>query len=41
MGIRESAENIANKLSRGAFTAVFLVECLQAIGCNVLRLDGE
>lgn len=41
MGIRESAENIANKISRGGFTAVFLIQCLRAVGCGVLRIDGD
>ena len=38
-GITESPENIANKISRGKFTAVFMVQCLEAIECNTLRLD--
>ncbi len=41
MGIRESAENIANKISRGGFTAIFLVQCLRAIGCRALDLGDE
>jgi hypothetical protein len=41
MGIRESSENIANKISRGGFTAVFLVQCLQAIGCRSIQIDPE
>jgi hypothetical protein len=41
MGIEETAENNANKISRGKFTAVFLVQCLEAIGCQVVRFqDG-
>ena len=38
-GVRESDRNIANKLARGGFSAVFLVQCLSAIGCEALRLD--
>lgn len=38
IGINESPENIANKISRGKFSAVFLVQCLEAIGCHSLRL---
>jgi len=38
IGVTESPENIANKISRGKFTAVFLVQCLDAIGCQTLRL---
>lgn len=40
LGIHETERNIANKISRGGFTAVFLVQCLEAIGCSSLRL-GE
>lgn len=40
LGVTESSENIANKISRGKFTAVFLVQCLEAIGCQTIRL-GE
>jgi hypothetical protein len=41
IGIRESAENIANKISRGAFTAIFLVQCMEAIGCQTIHLDRD
>jgi len=39
MGIDETAENIANKISRGKFTAIFLIQCLDAIGFKLLRLE--
>jgi Domain of unknown function (DUF6471) len=39
-GISDTPENIANKLSRGKFTAVFMIQCLEVIGCRDLRL-GE
>jgi hypothetical protein len=39
LGITETPENIANKISRGKFTAVFLLQCLEAIGCTVVRLE--
>lgn len=35
----DSEPNIRNKLSRGKFTAVFMIQCLEAIGANSLRLD--
>ncbi len=38
LGIHETAENIANKISRGGFTAVFLIQCLQAVGVKELHL---
>ncbi len=37
LGIAESETNIANKLSRGTFSATFLLQCLKAIGAN--RID--
>jgi hypothetical protein len=39
LGIQETERNIANKISRGGFTAVFFVQCLVAIGCASLRLE--
>lgn len=38
IGIMDSEPNIRNKLSRGKFTAVFFVQCLEAIGASSLRL---
>jgi hypothetical protein len=38
MGIPETEPNIANKISRGGFTAVFFVQCLLAIGAHSVRL---
>jgi hypothetical protein len=40
LGIKDSERNIANKIARGSFTAVFFVQCLDAIGCHTLHL-GE
>lgn len=39
MGTPESERNIANKISRGGFTAAFFLQCLSAIGATTLRLD--
>ena len=41
IGVMDSEPNIRNKLSRGKFTAVFLVQCLEAIGANSLRIAGD
>ncbi len=38
IGVKESERNIANKISRGGFSAVFLLQCLEAIGVTDLRL---
>jgi len=37
IGVKESEPNIRNKLARGKFTAVFLMQCLKAI--DTTRLD--
>ncbi|MBZ0163416.1 MAG: DUF6471 domain-containing protein [Notoacmeibacter sp.] len=39
IGVDEKEANIRNKLSRGKFTAAFLLQCLSAIGTNTLHLD--
>lgn len=38
VGISETETNLRNKISRGGFTAVFLVQCLTAMGSHTLRL---
>lgn len=38
IGVMDSEPNIRNKMSRGKFTAVFLVQCLEAIGATELRV---
>ena len=39
IGISEKEVNIANKLSRGKFSAAFLFQCLSVLGCLSLHLD--
>lgn len=39
VGVMDSEPNVRNKLSRGKFTAVFLVQCLEAVGATSLRLS--
>jgi hypothetical protein len=41
LGVHDSERNIANKIARGSFTAVFFVQCLEAIGCRVLHLETD
>lgn len=41
IGVMDSEPNIRNKLARGKFTAVFLIQCLEAIGTQSLRLSSE
>lgn len=39
MGIPESERNIANKISRGGFTAAFFIQCMVAVGAQTIRLE--
>lgn len=39
VGITETEVNLRNKISRGGFTAAFFIQCLEAIGCQTLRLN--
>jgi hypothetical protein len=41
VGVKENEANIRTKISRGGFSAVFFVQCLEAIGCQVLRLGAD
>ena len=38
IGINEKEVNVANKLSRGKFSAAFMLQCLRAIDCSEVRL---
>ncbi len=38
MGVHETPTNLRTKISRGGFSAVFFVQCLEAMGSQELRL---
>lgn len=38
IGVDEKEVNVRNKLSRGKFTAAFLLQCLEAVGSQQLHL---
>lgn len=38
IGVDDNERNLRNKVSRGKFTAGFLLQCLRAIGVDTLRL---
>lgn len=40
-GTPETERNLANKISRGGFTAAFFIQCLVAIGCQTVRLTED
>ena len=37
-GLKESPQSLSNKISRGTFSAVFMLQILEAIGCQNLSL---
>jgi Domain of unknown function (DUF6471) len=39
VGVTENGRNISNKVSRGGFTAAFLLQWLEVIGLSSLRLS--
>jgi hypothetical protein len=41
MGVNETPENIANKISRGKFTAIFFLQCMEAIGTKTIHLGKD
>jgi 3-mercaptopyruvate sulfurtransferase SseA len=41
IGIKDTPQNIANKLSRGGFSAAYLLQCLHAIGCRDIRIGWD
>jgi hypothetical protein len=41
LGVRDNERNISNKISRGSFTAVFFVQCLEAIGVRTIHLGDQ
>lgn len=38
-GIEENAHNIGIKIHRGSFSAIFMIQCLEVIGCKNLRIE--
>ncbi|WP_298981718.1 DUF6471 domain-containing protein [uncultured Roseibium sp.] len=40
IGVSESERNIANKISRGSFTAAFFMMCMDVIGAHSVSLEA-
>lgn len=38
-GVTETERNLNNKISRGGFTAAFLLQCFEAIGAKDVRIE--
>lgn len=41
LGVKEDEHNLRNKVARGKFTAAFFLQCLSAIGVQVLRVESD
>lgn len=41
IGIYESPENLSNKISRGTFSTIFLLQCMTAIDCENILLNKD
>ena len=39
IGVQEDERNLRNKVSRGKFTASFLLQCLAAVGTHTVHLE--
>lgn len=39
VGVKDNERNISNKIGRGSFTAVFFVQCMEAIGVKTIHLE--
>jgi hypothetical protein len=39
IGVDDNERNLRNKVSRGKFTAGFLLQCLSAVGARSIALD--
>jgi hypothetical protein len=40
-GVRVSELNMRNRMSRGSFSAAFMIQCLTVIGVRTLRIDFD
>jgi len=40
-GVTETPQTLSNKISRGKFTAIFMFQILEVIGCENLALPKE
>jgi len=41
IGVKDNERNISNKIARGTFTAVFFMQCMDAIGCHTIHLSDS
>lgn len=41
IGVRDNERNLSNKIGRGTFTAIFFVQCMEAMGCKTVHLEDN
>jgi hypothetical protein len=41
IGVTDNERNISNKVNRGTFSAVFFLQCMEAIGVQNVHLNGD
>jgi hypothetical protein len=41
IGVKETEKNVVNKIARGGFTAVFFLQCIEAIGVTTIHLNDR
>ena len=41
IGVKETEKNVVNKIARGGFTAVFFLQCMEAIGVHNIHLGED
>ena len=39
IGVHETPQNLSNKIGRGTFGAIFMMQILQVIGCTEIHLE--
>jgi Domain of unknown function (DUF6471) len=40
IGVKDNERNISNKINRGTFSAVFFLQCMEAIGVQNIHLNS-
>ena len=40
-GVKETPQSLSNKIGRGTFSAIFMFQILEVIGCESLRLEAK
>jgi hypothetical protein len=41
IGVKDNERNISNKVNRGTFSAVFFLQCMEAIGVQNIHLNDD